>query len=240
LPTILETPNRVRVYAGCLSGIAQFADTPVYHHLRPTLRLGVSYFLPLAVLLIAATAQIVAPNLLGRLSPISFDLYQRLAPRAATQSPVTIVDIDGRSLAAIGQWPWPRTIVAHLVDRLAKAGAAGVSADIDFAEPDRTSPRMLLPLLVQDGADARQAGAPLDGLPDPDVQLARAFRTVPVVTGFILSHRGGTRAPAAEAGFAFAGDNPLGHVGVFASCRRTTWLNLRLIQNALCSAARPG
>ena len=41
------------------------------------------------------------------------------------------------------------------------------------------------------------------------------MRKVPVVTGFILTDRGGTRPPAAKAGFAFAGDDPLGHVDNF-------------------------
>ena len=60
------------------------------------------------------------------------------------------------SLAQIGQWPWPRTIVAQLVDRLAAAGAAVVAFDIDFAEPDRTSPKLLLPLIAQNGVARRR------------------------------------------------------------------------------------
>ena len=106
----------------------------------------------LAFLLIAAAARILAPDLLGRLSLIAFDFCRRMAPRAPTNSPVAIVDIDDKSLAAIAQWAWPRTIIVQLVEKLAKAGAAVVAFDIDFAEPDRTSPRMLLPLLVGNGA----------------------------------------------------------------------------------------
>ena len=41
------------------------------------------------------------------------------------------------------------------------------------------------------------------------------MRTVPVVTGFILTDRGETRPPLPKAGFAFAGDDPLGHVDSF-------------------------
>ena len=155
--------------------------------LFPQLRRLAIYALPLAFLLTAATARIVAPDLLGRLSLIAFDFYQRMAPRAATNSPVAIVDVDDKSLAAIGQWPWPRTIIAQLVEKLAKAGAVVVAFDIDFAEPDRTSPKLLLPLLLHNGAGAQQAGELLGALPDPDAQFARAMRAIPVVTGFILS-----------------------------------------------------
>ena len=180
------------------------------------LRQGVIYLLPLAVLLVAIGARIVAPDLLDRLSLIAFDLYQRAAPRQPGNAPIRIVDIDDRSLAKIGQWPWPRTIVAQLVDRLAAAGAAVVAFDIDFAEPDRTSPQLLLPLIAQNGVSTADAEKLLSVLPDPDQVLGAAMRKVPVVTGFILTDRGATRLPAAKAGFAFAGTDPLGHVDGFS------------------------
>ncbi len=96
-------------------------------HMRlfPNLRRGGLYLLPLAVLLIAISARIVAPDLLDRLSLIAFDLYQRALPRVPGNSPIRIVDIDDQSLAKIGQWPWPRTIVARLVERLATARRRG-------------------------------------------------------------------------------------------------------------------
>jgi adenylate cyclase len=59
--------------------------------------------------------------------------------------PVRIVAIDDESLERLGQWPWPRTLVAGLVDRLAAAGAAVVAFDVVFAEPDRSSPERVLP-----------------------------------------------------------------------------------------------
>ncbi|HXC13903.1 MAG TPA: CHASE2 domain-containing protein, partial [Stellaceae bacterium] len=180
------------------------------------LRQGVIYLLPLAVLLVAIGARIVAPDLLDRLSLIAFDLYQRAAPRQPGNAPIRIVDIDDRSLAKIGQWPWPRTIVAQLVDRLAAAGAAVVAFDIDFAEPDRTSPQLLLPLIAQNGVSTADAEKLLSVLPDPDQVLGAAMRKVPVVTGFILTDHGATRLPAAKAGFAFAGTDPLGHVDGFS------------------------
>ena len=182
-----------------------------------SLRRGGLYLLPLAVLFAAISARVVAPDLLDRLSLIAFDLYQRALPRAPGNSPIRIVDIDDKSLAKIGQWPWPRTVVAKLVERLAASGAAVVAFDIDFAEPDRTSPKLLLPLIAQNGGDAADAQKLLSTLPDPDQRLATAMRKVPVVTGFILADSGETRAPAAKAGFAFAGDDPLGHVDNFTN-----------------------
>jgi len=43
------------------------------------------------------------------------------------------------SLAALGQWPWPRTRLVELVTRLRDLGAAAIAFDFIFAEPDRSS-----------------------------------------------------------------------------------------------------
>ena len=117
--------------------------------LRLLLRRGLVYILPLAALLLALGARVAAPDLLDRLMLISFDLYQRMAPRPSTDSPVRIVDIDNDSLKQYGQWPWARSLDAELVDKLRVAGAAIVAFDIVFAEPDRTSPKLLLDGLKQ-------------------------------------------------------------------------------------------
>lgn len=182
----------------------------------PILRRNMIYLLPLMVLFVAATARIVAPDLLERLSLICFDFYQRAAPREpAGEVPIRIVDIDNDSLSKIGQWPWPRAVIAKLIDRLRDAGAAVIAFDIDFAEPDRTSPKMILPLMVQNGAGAEEAETLLAALPDPDQRLAAEMGTIPVAAGFILANHGETRPPILKAGFALAGNDPLGHVRSF-------------------------
>src|SRR6516165_9382898 len=169
------------------------------------LRRSLTYLLPLALLIVALGMRVTATDLLERLSLVWFDFYQRAAPRVAGDAPIRIVDIDDPSLKEIGQWPWPRTVVAQLVDRLREAGAAVIAFDIDFAEPDRTSPKLLLPLLSQNGVGAGEAEKLLAPVPDPDQQLAEAFGTVPVVTGFILTDRGDARPPLPKAGYAFVG-----------------------------------
>ena len=47
-----------------------------------------------------------------------------------------IVAIDEKSLSELGRWPWPRTVMARLVDRLNAYGARAVGFDIVFSEPD--------------------------------------------------------------------------------------------------------
>ncbi len=60
--------------------------------------------------------------------------------------PVKIIDIDDESLARHGQWPWPRTTMGRLIDRLSQMGAAAITLDLVFADPDRSSPEHILPL----------------------------------------------------------------------------------------------
>ena len=70
----------------------------------------------------------------------SFDLYQLLSPRVTTERPVTIIDIDEESLRTYGQWPWPRSLVANLINRLTELQSAAIAFDVIFSEPDRMSP----------------------------------------------------------------------------------------------------
>src|SRR6202022_1344272 len=58
------------------------------------------------------------PYWLQELRLRSFDLYQKISPRAYSESSVVIVDIDEDSLSTYGQWPWPRTLLADLLTRL--------------------------------------------------------------------------------------------------------------------------
>ena len=59
--------------------------------------------------------------------------------------PVMIVAIDDASLAAVGQWPWPRQIDAELVQKILAGHPAALGIDLLWSEPDRQSPEQLLP-----------------------------------------------------------------------------------------------
>ncbi len=94
------------------------------------------------MLLLAAVAlRIADPEPVARLRLAVFDTYLNLAPRTLDPAlPVRIVDIDDASLARVGQWPWPRTRLAEIIDRLKADGARTVTLDLILAEPDRLSP----------------------------------------------------------------------------------------------------
>ncbi|MDP4796358.1 MAG: adenylate/guanylate cyclase domain-containing protein, partial [Rhodospirillales bacterium] len=80
-----------------------------------------------------------------------FDYYQEIKPRdipAPQNKPVTIIDLDEQSLETVGQWPWPRNILAQMVQNLMQMGAVLVAFDIVFAEPDRMNPSSVASNLV--------------------------------------------------------------------------------------------
>ena len=121
-----------------------------------------------------------------------FDFYQRLAPRPNTDLPVAIVDIDEHSLARFGQWPWPRTVLADLVDKITASGAVTIGFAVVFPEADRMSPSHLekyLPNLAPSLAEA------LKIMPSNDDILAVSLRRSRVVLGQSLATGPGQQAP---------------------------------------------
>ncbi len=113
-----------------------------------------------------------------RLQAYSFDSLQILSPRKIESLPVTIVAIDDKSIAALGQWPWPRTELAELVRAVARQQPAAIGIDVLMPEPDRLSPqRMLERVGALDPAIERTVRA----LPSNDAMLAQAIGEAPVV-----------------------------------------------------------
>ncbi|MDI1261940.1 MAG: adenylate/guanylate cyclase domain-containing protein [bacterium] len=98
---------------------------------------------------------------------------------------VIVVDIDRRSLDAMGPWPWPRETMARLMEAVAEGKPSVAAIDILFSEPDVRSPAALarqLGALTNNQALIAQAGE----LPDGDKRLAAAIKTVPVALGFVI------------------------------------------------------
>ncbi len=124
----------------------------------------------------------VETNWSTRLQMFGFDTLQVSAPRKIVSTPAMVVEIDEKSLAALGQWPWPRTILAELVRDIEKYGPAAIGIDILMPEADRLSPHQLLQRArKQDPILA----ARLDALPSNDAELAAAIGAGPVVLGLV-------------------------------------------------------
>src|SRR6202011_2167136 len=108
----------------------------------------------------------------------TFDTFQVIDPRQKTAKPVTIVDIDEKSLAKLGQFPWPRTRIADLVTNLTRLGAVVIAFDIVFSEPDRLNPDAAADTFRNLDEETRER---LRALPSNDQVLADAIRKSRVV-----------------------------------------------------------
>jgi len=103
-----------------------------------------------------------------------------------------VVDIDEKSLARFGQWPWPRYRVALLLERLRSLGALTVALDMVFHEADRTS----LEILQKEANRDLNIRVDLSKLPkilmDNDLLLAQTLSRGPFVLGysFVFSDKG--------------------------------------------------
>ena len=161
------------------------------------------------LLLALVPLRVLDPPPLQELRLRTFDLFQVLRPREQTIRPVAIVDIDEASLKEIGQWPWPRTVVADLITRLKEQGALVVGFDIIFPEPDRMSPAVAAESFR--GLDD-ETRAKLSGLPSNDDVLADAIKHARVVVGQAGSATSQPRTPAEmtlQTGFVTMGPDPL-------------------------------
>src|SRR6266851_786840 len=137
------------------------------------------------VLAIALLMRVIDPSFVEAWRLSGFDAAQRLWPRTEAENGVVIVAIDEASLAAKGQWPWPRTLVAELVRRIAAGKPSVLGIDILFAEPDRFSPPRLAETVP--GLSPEVAAA-LTHLPGSDERLGEAIAAVPTVLVVASSH----------------------------------------------------
>jgi serine phosphatase RsbU (regulator of sigma subunit)/CHASE2 domain-containing sensor protein len=149
-----------------------------------------------------------------------FDIEERLWPRSSDPARVAIVDIDERSLAQYGQWPWPRTQVAKLVRRIAEGHPRVLGIDIVFAEPDRLSPPEIARELPDLPASLAQG---LAQLPPSERDLADAMLAVPTVLALAPGREDTTPSsdPMRPAPIRQAGDDPTSFLKSYESLVRS-------------------
>ena len=124
--------------------------------------------------LITAILAVYRPAFFPRLDDTVYDTVMRSGRTQPPGNHVVVVDIDERSLSAIGQWPWRRDVVGRLITRLREMGASTIALDIIFAEPDRFE-------TADSGGESPRAHE------TPDDVLAGILREGRVVLGYALT-----------------------------------------------------
>jgi adenylate cyclase len=136
----------------------------------------------------ASSRETMHERIIDTLLALAAPLRPGPAPR------IVVVDIDARSLAIYGPWPWSRSRIADLVGAVGHAGAAAIAIDILFEGTDAKSPAALARRLgTEVGRSDIVAWA--DTLPDGDRRLAEALAAVPVALGFVLDPLGTAKLP---------------------------------------------
>jgi len=104
------------------------------------------------------------------------DLFFKYRGYVKPKNKIIIVDIDEKSLDYFGQYPWDRTILASIIQKLTEAGAGVIGLDIMFPEEDRTSPYKF----------AKKFG--LEGeFPDNDKIFAYIVSKTPTILGYTFN-----------------------------------------------------
>ena len=94
-----------------------------------------------AILLIVL--KITNIDIVKKISLINYDFYQKTLVKGEVKN-ITIIDIDEKSIAVIGQFPWRRDVYAKILSNLNQYNPASVAFDIFFSEEDNQNPKNLL------------------------------------------------------------------------------------------------
>jgi adenylate cyclase len=158
-----------------------------------------NFLKPLGAVLIAAIIHVLI-HVTGAVPFLDFRLYDVMSKTeeiglAPESSSTVVVEIDEQSLIDLGQWPWPRFILAQVVEEIVAHRPAAVGLDILFPEPDRTSPNQLKSFY----RDRLGLNISISGLPpvlaDHDLIFAQALNSGPTVLPLFISSKNNKHSP---------------------------------------------
>lgn len=130
---------------------------------------------------LATAIALARPASFTPLESASYDTLLRWSRWKAPDDRIVIVDVDEKSLLAVGQWPWRRDVVGQLITKLRDQGAAIVALDIVFSEPDRY--QSVIP--IGDPSNPRRISG------TPDELLAHDLRAGKVILGYAATFEPG-------------------------------------------------
>jgi CHASE2 domain-containing sensor protein len=158
--------------------------------------------------LIIAVLSLYRPSFLTNLEYSTYDDLVRAERTRPPGGRVAIVDVDERSLSALGQWPWRRDLIGGLIARIRDLGASTIALDIVFAESDRYAGTGVTPDETLAGLlkAARPAGGVILGYALTfDGPSSLPTRCVQHPLGLAMIQRGDEREPAGDPFFRATG-----------------------------------
>ncbi|MDP2134643.1 MAG: adenylate/guanylate cyclase domain-containing protein [Sulfuritalea sp.] len=200
------------------------------------------YALGLLILLVLLghSARVYQIPFINHMDSLVYDAKIRLTMPKTVDQRVVILDIDEKSLAEQGRWPWGRDKLAVMMNKLFdEYGIKQVGFDVVFAEPDESSGLKTLESLakkeLKDVPGFQSSLRELRPQLDNDARFAAALKNRPVILGYYFSSKeGGVSSGAAP--------EPVFPAGIFSGRRIgfTQWVshggNLPEFQKAAAGA----
>lgn len=156
---------------------------PLHHH-QPSGPITTLVVTSVVLSFCIALAYLVHPSGIRSVNNRTTDIILSVSESSGGSGSVAVVDLDEKSLAKYGQWPWPRYRLSQLAQKIADTGATTVALDMILAEPDRTSPRNWQTSIRSElGYLIDTSGIPAEVL-DHDQHLANTLAKGPYVLGY--------------------------------------------------------
>jgi adenylate cyclase len=148
--------------------------------------------LVITLLFIGHAARYYEVPFITQLDNIIYDARLRVTMPRGVDERIVILDIDEKSLQEVARWPWPRDVMAGLIEKLfGKYQVAIVAFDVVFAEADYSSGIRALEQLAQGQLKEvpafQQAFREMRPQLDNDSLFAQAIKGKPVVLGYYLN-----------------------------------------------------
>lgn len=135
--------------------------------------------------LLSAAVFVFNPDIFKVIDRANYSFFLKNLPENGSVNRPVIIDIDEKSIAKYGQWPWPRYLVSRLLENIVALKPSVISLDVIFSEPDRTSVSSVMKGLKGFyGLEFDLHDIP-DRITDNDLALADVLKKGP----FILSHQ---------------------------------------------------
>ncbi|MBI5243256.1 MAG: CHASE2 domain-containing protein [Elusimicrobia bacterium] len=93
--------------------------------------------LGLVISLFVAGSYVVRGAFMESLEFKAYDMRAKLRMNVEPPGDPVIIAIDDDSIANLGRWPWPRTLIAQMIDMLAASKAKVVGLNIVYSEPEQ-------------------------------------------------------------------------------------------------------
>ncbi len=144
--------------------------------------------------LVAHASSIMPLRFVNTLENLSYDFRLQLSLPSQIDKKVIIIDIDEKSLAEIGQWPWERNVLANIVDNLFDYYRINtLGFDIVFAEEDKDPADAILSQLanssISNSKDFQRIINKNYNLMNRDKRFAESLSNRNTILGIIFNHQ---------------------------------------------------